>query len=131
MTEKAMEFQENMCFTDYTKAFDCVDHNKLWKILKEMGERGHLTGLLMNLYAGQEAAVRTGCGTMDWFKIGKGVYQGCLSPCLFNFFAEFSSVQFRHSVVSDSLQPHESRHARPPCSSPTPGVHSDSHPSSP
>ena len=85
-----MEFQENMCFTDYTKAFDCVDHNKLWKILKEMGERGHLTGLLMNMYAGQEAAVRTGCGTMDWFKIGKGVCQSCLlSPCLFNLYAVY------------------------------------------
>ena len=70
---------------DYTKVFDCVDHNKLWKILKEMVIPDHLTCLLRNLYAGQEATVRTGHGTMDWFKIGKGVYQGCiLSPCLFN-----------------------------------------------
>ena len=84
-----MEFQENTCFTDYTKAFDYVDHNKLWEILKEMGAWGHLACLLMNLYTGQEATVRIGCGTMDWFKIGKGVYQGCLSPCLFNFLAEY------------------------------------------
>ena len=77
------------CFIDYAKAFDCVDHNKLWKILKEMGIPGHLTGLLRNLYAGQEATVRTGHGT-DWFQIGKGVHQGCiLSPCLFNFYAEY------------------------------------------
>ena len=75
--EKAREFQKNIyfCFIDYAKAFDCVDHNKLWKILKEMGIPDHLTCLLRNLYAGQEAAVRTGHGTMDWFKIGKGVHQ--------------------------------------------------------
>ena len=73
------------CFIDYTKAFDCVDHNKLWKILKEMGIPDHLTCLLRNLYAGQEATVRTGHGTTDWFQTGKGVQQGCtLSPCLFN-----------------------------------------------
>ena len=73
-------------FIDYTKAFDCVDHNKLWKILKEMGIPDHLTCLLRNLYAGKEARVRTGYGTIDWFQIGKGVHQGCiLSPCLFNF----------------------------------------------
>ena len=78
------------CFIDYAKAFDCVDHNKLWKILKEMGIPDHLTCLLRNLYAGQEATVRTGHGTTDWFQIGKGVRQGCLlSPCLFNFFAEY------------------------------------------
>ena len=72
------------CFTDYTKAFDCVDHNKLWKILKEMGISDHLTCLLRNLYAGKEAAVRTRHGKTDWFKVGKGVSQGCiLSPCLF------------------------------------------------
>ena len=72
-------------FIDYAKAFDCVDHNKLWKILKEMGIPDHLTSLLRNLYAGQEATVRTGHGTTDWFQIGKGVRQGCiLSPCLFN-----------------------------------------------
>ena len=74
------------CFMDYAKAFDCVDHNKLWKILQEMGIPEHLTCLLRNLYAGQEATVRTGHGTTDWFQIGKGVRQGCvLSPCLFNF----------------------------------------------
>ena len=78
------------CFIDYAKAFDCVDHNKLWKILKEMGIPGHLTCLLRNLYAGQEATVRTGHGTTNWFQIGKGVRQGCiLSPCLFNFYAEY------------------------------------------
>ena len=78
------------CFIDYAKAFDCVDHNKLWKILKEMGIPEHLTCLLRNLYAGQEATVRTGHGTTDWFQIGKGVCQHCkLSPCLFNFYAEY------------------------------------------
>ena len=78
------------CFIDYAKAFDCVDHNKLCKILKEMGISDHLTFLLRNLYAGQEATVRTGHGTTDWFQIGKGVCQGCiLSPCLFNFYAEY------------------------------------------
>ena len=78
------------CFIDYAKAFDCVDHNKLWKILQEMGIPDHLTCLLRNLYAGQEATVRTGHGTTDWFQIGKGVHQGCiLSPCLFNFYAEY------------------------------------------
>ena len=78
------------CFIDYAKAFDCVDHNKLWKILKEMGIQDHLTCLLRNLYAGQEATVRTGHGTTDWFQIGKRVHQGCiLSPCLFNFYAEY------------------------------------------
>ena len=77
------------CFIDYAKAFDCVDHHKLWKILKEMGIPDHLTCLLRNLYAGQEATVRTGHGITDWFQIGKGVCQGCiLSPCLFNFYAE-------------------------------------------
>ena len=90
--EKAREFQKNIyfCFIDYAKAFDCVDHNKLWKILKEMEILDHLTCLLRNLYAGQEATVRTGHGTTDWFKIGKGVRQGCiLSPCLFNFYAQY------------------------------------------
>ena len=89
--EKAREFQKNIyfCFIDYAKAFDCVDHHKLWKILKEMGIPGHLICLLRNLYAGQEATVRTGHGT-DWFQIGKGVHQGCiLSPCLFNLYAEY------------------------------------------
>ena len=90
ITIKAREFQENIyfCFIDYAKAFDCVDHNKLWKILKEMGIPDHLTCLLRNLYAGQEATVRTGYG-IDWFQIGKGVHHGCiLSPCLFNLYAE-------------------------------------------
>ena len=90
--EKAREFQKDIyfCFINYAKAFDCVDHNKLWKILKEMGIPDHLTCLLRNLYAGQEATVRTGHGTADWFQIGKGVHQGCiLSPCLFNFYAEY------------------------------------------
>ena len=84
--EKAREFQESIyfCFIDYAKAFDCVDHNKFWKILKEMGIPDRLICLLRNLYAGQEATVRTGHGTTDWFQIGKGVRQGCiLSPCLF------------------------------------------------
>ena len=91
MIEKAKEFQKNiyLCFTDYAKAFDCVDHNRLWKTLKEMGIQDHLTCLLRNLYAGREAAVKTGYGAMDWFQIGKGVSQGCiLSPCLFNLYAE-------------------------------------------
>ena len=89
--EKAREFQENIyfCFVDYVKAFDCVDHNKLWKILKKIGIPDHLTCLSRNLYAGQEAVVRTGHGTTDWFQIGKGVHQGCiLSPCLFNLHNE-------------------------------------------
>ena len=90
--KKAREFQTNIyfCFIDYAKAFDCVDHNKLWKSLKEMGIPDHLTCLLRNLYAGQEATARTGNGTTDWFQIGKGVSQGCiLSPCLFNLCAEY------------------------------------------
>ena len=90
--EKAREFQKNIyfCFIDYAKAFDCVDRKKLWKILKEMGIPDHLTCLLRNLYVDQEATVRTGHGTTDWFQIGKGVRQGCiLSLCLFNFYAEY------------------------------------------
>ena len=90
--EKAREFQKNIyfCFIDYAKAFDCVDHNKLWKILQEIGIPDHLTCHLRNLYAGQEATVRTGHGT-DWFQIRKGVYQGyILSPCLFNLYAEYT-----------------------------------------
>ena len=89
--EKAREFQENMyfCFIDYRYAFDCVNHNKLWKI-QEMGIPDHLTCLLRSLYVGQEATVRTRHGTMDWFKIGKGVQQGCiLSSCLFNLYGEY------------------------------------------
>ena len=91
-SSKQQEFQKNIYFffTDYAKAFDCVDHNKLWKILKEMGIPDHLTFLLRKLYAGQEAKVRTGHGTTDWFQIGKGVRQGCiLSPCLFNLYVEY------------------------------------------
>ena len=87
---KAREFQKNICFIDYAKAFDSVDHNKLWKILKEMGIPDHLAYLLRNLYAGQEATVRTRHGTTDWFHTGKGVCQGyILSPCLFNLYAEY------------------------------------------
>ena len=89
---KKQEFQKNIYFSfiDYAKAFDCVDHNKLWKVLKEMGIPDDLTHLLRNLYAGQEATVRNGHGTKDWFQIGKGVHQGCmLSPCLFNLHAEY------------------------------------------
>ena len=78
------------CFTDYAKAFDCIDHDKLWKILKEMGIPDHLSCLLRNLHASQEATVRTGHRTTDWFQVGKGVHQGCiLSPCLFNLYAEY------------------------------------------
>ena len=90
--EKAREFQKNIyfCFIDYAKAFNCVDHNKLWKILKEMEIPGHLICLLRNLYAGQEATVRTGHGTTDWLQIGKGIHRGwILSPCLFNLYAEY------------------------------------------
>ena len=90
--EKTIEFQKNIyfCFTDYAKAFAYVDHNKLWKILKEMGIPDHLTCLLRNLYAGQAATVRNGHGITDWFQIGKGVCQGyILSPCLFNLYAEY------------------------------------------
>ena len=93
--EKAREFQKNIysCFLDYDKAFDCVDHNKLWKSLKEMGIPDHLTCLLRNLYTGQEGTIRTGYGTTDCFQIGEGVHQGCiLSPCLFNFYAEYIMV---------------------------------------
>ena len=91
--EKAREFQKNIyfCFTDYANAFDCVGHNKLWKILKEMGIPDHLTCLLRDQYAGQEAIVRTGHGTTGWFQIREGVRQGCiLLPCLLNLYAEYS-----------------------------------------
>ena len=91
-SSKKQEFQKNIYFffIDYAKAFDCVDRNKLWKILKEMGIPDHLTHLFKNLYEGQETTVRTGHGTTDWFQIGKGVHQGCiLSPCLFNLYAEY------------------------------------------
>ena len=92
INKKAREFQKNIYFSfiDYAKAFDCVDHDKLWKILQEMGIPDHLTCLLRNMYAGQEATVRIEYGIIDWFQIGKGVHQGCiLSPCLFNFYAEY------------------------------------------
>ena len=92
IVKKVRKFQKNIyfCFIVYAKAFDCVDHNKLWKILQEMGIPDHLTFLLRNLYAGQEATVRTGQGTTYWFQIGKQVHQGCiLSPCLFNLYAEY------------------------------------------
>ena len=91
-SSKKQEFRKNIdfCFIDYTKAFDCVGHNKLWKILKEMGIPDHLTCLLRNLYAGQEATGSTRHGTTDWFQIGEGVSQGCIFlPCLFNFYAEY------------------------------------------
>ena len=92
ITEEVRKFQKSIyfCFIDYTKAFDCLDHNKLWKILKEMGIADHLICLLRNLYAGQEATVRTENVIMDWFQIGKGVRQSCMmSPCLFNLYAEY------------------------------------------
>ena len=100
--KKAREFQKNIyfCFIDYAKAFDCVDHIKLWKILKEMGIPDHLNCLLRNLYVGQEATVRTGHETADWFRIGNGVCQGCiLSPCLFNLYAEYI---MRHSGLEET-----------------------------
>ena len=115
--KKARKFQENIYFwfIDYTKAFDCVDHNKLWKILQEMWIPDHLICLLRNLYAGQEATVKTGHGTTDWFQIGKGVRQACiLSPCLFDLYAEYimrntglddhkleSRLQGEKSITSD------------------------------
>ena len=90
--KKAREFQKNIyfCFIDYDNDFDCVDHNKLWKILQEMGIPDYLTCFLRNLYADQEATIQNGHGTTDWFQIGKGVHQGCIwSPCLFNLYAEY------------------------------------------
>ena len=106
--EKAREFQKNIyfCFIDYAKAFDGVEHNKLWKILKEMGIPDHLTCPLRNLYAGQEATVRTGHGTTDWFQIGKGVRQGCiLSPCLFSLYADYimRNAQLKEAPVESRL----------------------------
>ena len=90
----------HFCFIDYAKAFDSVDHNKLWKILQEMGIQDHLTCLMRNLYAGQEATVRTGHGTIDWFQIGKAMCQGCiLSPCLFNLYAEYI---MRHARLDEA-----------------------------
>ena len=104
--EKAREFQENIyfCFIDYAKAFDSVDHDKLWKILQETGLPDHLTCLLRNLYVGQEATVRTGHGTTDWLQIRKGVRQGCIfSLCLFNFYAECKMLGWmKHKLESRS-----------------------------
>ena len=93
------------CFTDYVKAFDCVDHSKLWKSLQEMGLSDHISCLLRNLYAGQEAAVRTGHGTTDWFQIRKGVHQGCiLSPCLFNLYAEYITQNARLDETQSGIK---------------------------
>ena len=102
--EKAREFQKNIhfCFIDYTKAFDCVDHNKLWKILQDMEIPDRLTCLLRNMYASQEATVRIGPGTMDWFQIGKGVHQSCiLSLCLFNVYANAKCIM-RNTGLDES-----------------------------
>ena len=154
VTGKAREFQKNIYFD-----FDCVDHKKLWKILQEMGIPDHLTCLLRNLYAGQEATVTTAHGTTDWFQIGKGVHQGCiLSPCLFNFYAEYimrnaglqeakagiriagrniNNLRYADdtTLMAESedelkMRPHELQHTRPSCPSLTPREHSDSRPSS-
>ena len=103
--EKAREFQKNIYFhfIDYAKAFDCADHNKLWKIVQKLGIPDHLTCLLRNLYAGQNATVRTRQGTTDWFQIGKGVHQGCiLSPCLFNFYAELLSNIMQNARLDEA-----------------------------
>ena len=101
--EKATEFQKNICFIDYAKAFDYVDQNKLWKILKDMGIQDNFTCLLRNLYAGQEATFRTGSGTIDWFQIEKGVRQGCIfSLCLFNLHAEH--IMWNAGLVEHNLQ---------------------------
>ena len=110
LIKKAREFQKNIYFRfiDYAKAFDCVDHNKLWKILKETGMPDHLICLLRNLHAGQEATVRIGHGTTDWLQIGKGVHQGCiLSPCLFNLYMQSTSWEIldwmKHKLESRLL----------------------------
>ena len=110
ITKKAREFQKNIyfCFIEYAKAFDCVDHSKLWKTREEIGIPDHVTCLLRNLYAGQEATVRTGHGTTDWFQIGKGVCQGCkLSPCLFNLCAEYIMQNARLECQLESRLPGE------------------------
>ena len=102
--EKAREFQKNICFIDYAKGFGCLDHNKLWEILRETGITAHFTYLLRNLYAGQETTVITRHGTMDWFQIGKGIHQ-ILSPSLFNLFAEYiirnASLSKLREIVKD------------------------------
>ena len=126
--QKATKFQKNIyfCSIDYNKAFNCVDHNKLWKILKEMGIPDHLICLLRNLFAGQETIVRTLHETTDMLTIERGVQQGCiLSPCWFKFYAE---LLFSCSVLSDSLWPHGLQHDRLPYSSPSPGACSNSCP---
>ena len=105
--KKAREFQKNVyfCFMDYTKVSDCVDHNKLWKILQEMEIPDRLTCFLKNLYAGQEATVRTGHGPTDWFQIGKGVRQACiLSPCLFNLYAGYIMGKTRLDEAQDGIE---------------------------
>ena len=107
LSKKASEFQKNIyfCFIDYAKAFDCMDHNKLWKSLKEMETPDHLTCLLRNLYADQEATVRTGHRRTDWFQIRKRVRQGCiLSPCLFNLYAEYTLGLTTHKLESRLLR---------------------------
>ena len=104
--EKEREFQKNIyfCFIDYAKAFNCVDHNKQWKILKEMKIPDHLTCFLRNMYAGQETTVRTGHGTTDWFQIGKGAHQGCiLSPCLFNLDASWETLGWKKHKLASGL----------------------------
>ena len=106
-SSKKQESSRNIyfCFIDYAKAFDCVEHNKLWKILREMGIPDHLTCLLRNLYAGQEATVRSRHGTTDWLQIGKGVCQGrILSPCLFNLYAEYSMLNARLTEAQAGIQ---------------------------
>ena len=113
LMEKGRELQKNIyfCFIDYAKAFDYVDHNKLWKILKEMGIPDHLTCPLRNLYTGQEATVRTGHGTTDWFQIGKGLRRGCiLSPCLFNLYAVYTRRNARlvkHKLESNCQEKYQ------------------------
>ena len=105
LVEKVREFQKNIyfCFIDYVKSFDCVDYNKLWKVLKEKGKPDHLTYLLRNLYGGQETTVRSGHGTTDWFKIGKEVQQTyILSPCLFNFYEEYIMQNTRMDAQVES-----------------------------
>ena len=123
--EKAREFQKNtcFCFTDFTKAFDCADHNKLK--IQMMGIPDQLACLLRNLYAGQEATVRTGNKQQTGSKLGKDYVKAVYCHPTY---LTYSGVQFSRSVVSDSLRPHESQHARPPCPSPTPGVYSNSCP---
>ena len=107
-SQRKQEFQKDSCFIDYKEAFDCVDHNQLWKILKGMGIPDHLTYLLRNLYAGQEATVRTLHRTTDWLKIGKGVHQGCISlPCLFNFYAAQAGIKTAGKNINNLRYTHD------------------------